>query len=95
MVGQPPRGRPAMICGQTELVKSVPHCHLLESIAAKPRLIWCQSGADWPPSRPTWLVFGPLVVTLVSINFPFRSLEKFQIAFQVPEIKYTKIVELG
>jgi hypothetical protein len=27
------------------------------------------------------------VVTLVLINFPLRSLEKFQIAFQVPEIK--------
>jgi hypothetical protein len=46
--------------GKTDLVKSVPHCRLLESIAAKPRLICRQSGAGRPPSGPTWMGLRPM-----------------------------------
>jgi hypothetical protein len=93
--GWPPHGRSTMSCGQTNLMKSVPHCRLLESVATIPLLIGHQSGADQPPPGPTWLGLGLTwppsqwtpMVTRTLVNFPFRPLEKFQIVLHVPKIK--------
>jgi hypothetical protein len=43
---------------QLSEVGSLLYC-LLQIIAAKPWLIWHQSGASQPPSGPTWSGFGP------------------------------------
>jgi hypothetical protein len=47
-----------MSYGQTDLMKAVPHCRLLESVATMPLLIWHQSGAGQPPPWPTWPGLG-------------------------------------